>query len=69
MDNPCKKCIVKAICRDGCEDLLGYLTEKETRNDTWGYQGINGNYHVIAYAFRKGSIELYENDRKWKWSR
>jgi hypothetical protein len=56
MMNPCHKCIVKVMCKEGCSMLIDYLGYSLT------YKFIPHSLNFIASRIREGNISLTKND-------
>ncbi len=61
MGNPCKICIVTAICNEECDELVDYLHERLQDNYQPGYRFVAGKY-------RKGELILVEDDTAVAWA-
>jgi hypothetical protein len=60
--NPCDECIVKAMCREGCDLLAGYLNKTLRGNYRFS---VDGHYRILSDQIREGVLILYDNDTKW----
>lgn len=62
MNNPCKECLVTAICNEGCYRLEAFLDEN--------LKGASRIKHfttlkVLADYIRQEKLYLYDNDTRW----
>jgi hypothetical protein len=69
MNNPCKECIVRAMCNDKCDILVNYLSIKQCRKkDQSLYKYDDSMIPYIAFGVRNKAIILFDNDTKWRWN-
>lgn len=54
--NPCKECLVRAACKEECENLVTYL--KYQLDDDY-----HRSYRYVARKYREGIMELVGDDK------
>ncbi len=52
MKNPCDKCIVNAMCQEGCNELERYVYMIMASND------LSATYFVLSDEIRRGESDL-----------
>jgi hypothetical protein len=63
--NPCNKCLVTMMCRDSCDDFVGYMRDEIMISTVLPYQ----SYFDFCQNIRRGSIILFRNKDNdgWRW--
>ena len=61
MDNPCKECIVDAICKEVCENLTIYLKKSLSKE---GF--TESSYGTIGQWLRNGTALLVNGDSDYR---
>ncbi len=62
MTNPCKECIVQAICLEGCDKLITFIRENSyLPNEKISF------YTIISTNVRRKHIELFWHKKKIRW--
>jgi len=62
MINPCSECIIHPMCKQYCDNLKQYLHKILTGD----YYDKDNMMSVIAFWYREGIVELYDNDTQWR---